>query len=649
MNKMVEKKNSIRVCLVGQPNSGKSTLFNEVVGYKSAVANFPGATVEYTEGSVFFLGLKVSLVDLPGVYSLSSLDILSRETLRYLLHEKIDVIVNVVDASVLNRSLELTLQLLELDIPMVLCLNMMDEAERKGIRIHTEKLEEKLGIPVIPTVASKGRGIRDLFWQTLQVARAHRLGKHVRASRDVERIICELVRRLSEKEKNTAPCSPRLLAIKLLECDPDFEAIAKQHYPHIFPDLQKLRHRLATEHGRPSDEVISAERHAISMSMAEQVIVMEKPHFHWKERLDNVLMHNIWGYVFLIGFFILLFMGIFRLGALIEKPLLHAWTSWSQGLENAIGKDTVWAQLLFHLMLGIGGGLAVVIPYLFPFLVALSFFEDLGYLPRIAFLLDGVMHKVGLHGMAVIPIVLGYGCSVPAVMATRILYSPRDRLLASIPAVLVPCSARMTVIFALVGYFLGWKYALALYFINMIVIALVTGLLSRWMPESTPGMILEIPMYRWPAFKTVWIKTWFRLKDFFVYAWPLLILGSAILGMMDFFHWTEIWNKILRPISWFLGLPEKVGVALIFGVLRKELSLLMLFQALGTENVLSVLSKTDVFIYALFTMFYIPCLGTIGMLWKEFRLKNTLLVIAIAFSLALFVSGLARVIVILFG
>lgn len=647
MNKISHKKTAIRVCLVGQPNSGKSTLFNEVVGYKSMVANFPGATVEYTEGSVVFGGLKIHVVDLPGVYSLSSLDVLSRETLRYLLNQKIDVIVNVVDASVLNRSLELTLQLLELDIPMVLCLNMMDEAERKGIQIHTERLQDKLGIPVISTVASKGRGIRALFWDTLQVARSHRIGKHVRLSRDVERIIYEVVRLLGENEK--VPCSKRLLAIKLLECDPDFEAIAKKHFPHVFPQLQKLRHQLATEHGRLSDEVISAERHAISMNLAEQVTVMHKPHLSWKNRLDDVLMHNVWGYFFLLVFLFVFFVGIFRFGALLEKPMVEIWTSWTHGLESQIGENTFWGQLLSHVMLGIGGGLAVVIPYLLPFLIMLSFFEDLGYLPRIAFLLDGFMHKVGLHGMAVIPIVLGYGCSVPAVMATRILYSPRDRLLASISSVLVPCSARMTVIFALVGYFLGGKAALAMYAINIVVVGLVTGLVSRMMPESTPGMILEIPPYRFPNLKTVWIKTWFRLKDFFTYAWPLLVLGSAILGILDFFHWTEFLNQLFRPISWFLGLPEKVGVALVFGVLRKELSLLMLFQALGTENVLSVLSKAQLFIYGLFTMFYIPCLGTIGMLLKEFRLKNTLFVIGITFFLALIVSGVARGLVLLFG
>lgn len=651
MNKIFQnqKKKSIRVCLVGQPNSGKSTLFNEVVGYKSVVANFPGATVEYTEGSVIFLGIKVHLVDLPGVYSLSSLDILSREALRYLLYQKIDVIVNVVDASVLNRSLELTLQLLELDIPMVLCLNMVDEAERKGIRIQTDKLEEKLGIPVIPTVASKGRGIRDLFWQTLQVARTHQVGKHLRASRDVERTIYELVRFLSEKGKKELPCSSRLMAIKLLECDPDFETIARKHYPHVVPTLQKCRHQLAIEHGRPSDEVISAERHAISMLLAERVTVMQKPHLDWKERLDDVLMHHVWGYFFLLVFLFGLFIGIFRFGALLEKPMVETWSSLSHGLQSRIGEHTFWGQLCYNVLLGIGGGLAVAIPYLLPFLVVFSFFEDLGYLPRIAFLMDGFMHKIGLHGMAVIPIVLGYGCSVPAVMATRILYSPRDRLLASISFVLVPCSARMTVIFALVGYFLGGKYALAMYVINIVVVGVVTGLISRMMPESTPGMILEIPPYRLPQLKTVWIKTWFRIKDFFAYAWPLLILGSTILGVMNFFHWTDLMNMIFRPISWFLGLPEKIGGPLVFGVLRKELSLLMLFQAFGTENVLTVLSRTQIFIYGLFTMFYIPCLGTIGMLLKEFRFKNTLLVIGITFFLAMCVSGLARVFVMLFA
>ncbi len=283
-------------------------------------------------------------------------------------------------------------------------------------------------------------------------------------------------------------------------------------------------------------------------------------------------------------------------------------------------------------------------PYLVPFLIGLALIEDIGYLPRIAFLLDSFMHKIGLHGTAVIPGLLGYGCSVPAIMATRILSSPRDRFIASVVAVLIPCSARMVVIMGLVGYYLGGNAALGIYLFNAVAVSLVGFILARLMPEDVPGMILEMPSYHRPKTQVVLAKTWLRLRDFIVIAWPLLIVGSLVLGLAEWYHLDHFINQLTRPITYILDLPSQVGTTLIFGVLRKELSMLMLFQALGTQDVISVMSRSQILTFTLFVVFYIPCLATLGVMGKEIGWKKTLTASGITFLLAIGIAFIGRIV-----
>ena len=229
--------------------------------------------------------------------------------------------------------------------------------------------------------------------------------------------------------------------------------------------------------------------------------------------------------------------------------------------------------------------------------------EDLGYLSRVGYLMDVLMHRLGLHGTATLPVLLGYGCSVPAVMATRILSSRRDRFIAAFLAVLVPCSARMTVILALVGVYLGAYYALGIYVLNLLVVVLAGHILALIWPEISPGMLMEVPAFRVPAPKVVMMKTWWRLREFVMVAFPLLVAGSAVLSLIEFYGWQQFINAALSPLTALLGLPRAVGLTLIFGVLRKELSLLMLMQALGTTNVASVMSAAQILIFTLFVTF----------------------------------------------
>jgi len=627
--------------LVGQPNCGKSTIFNEVAGYRSLTSNFPGATVSYTESRVSVDGRPCNLIDLPGVYSLTSLDPASTETQRFLLEEPIDVLIHVIDSSILGRSLELSLQLMDLEIPMVICLNMMDEAERKGMLIDAERLSEILGIPVIPATASKGKGVQDLFRQALKASLRKPRARHIAGHRDVERVIERLSRRVEKAGRSDSRFSSHLVATKLLEKDPYFLDHYLDKHPRLAAEAKSLGAALEKEHGRPSDAVINSERHALSMSLAEEVTRVRKPAIHWKDRLDNILMHNFWGFVSLALILFLLFFSVFKTGNWVENALLARLSGFGEWLSRSMEPRSLGHSLVQGMADGVAGGIAIVLPYLLPFLLCLSLLEDAGYLPRAAFLMDGLMHRIGLHGTAVIPAVLGYGCSVPAVMSTRILGSTRDRFIASLAVTMIPCAARMTVIFGLVGYYVGGTAAFGIYMLNLLVITLTTGVLSRMLPESVPGMLLEIPAYQVPRWKVTCAKTWMRLKEFIVIAWPLLIAGSVILTLTDHFNWTGIFNGLARPVTWLLGLPAAAGTTLLFGVLRKELSLLMLQQALGSP-LDSALSYGQMLVFTVFVVFYLPCVATIGVLYRQVGVKKTLLIVLYTFLIALVLGLLVR-------
>jgi ferrous iron transport protein B len=637
-----KQKKQIRIVLVGQPNCGKSTIFNEVAGYQSMTSNFPGVTVSYTKSYVKILGSSCELIDLPGIYSLTSPNQSIIETQHYLLSEEVDVIINVVDASILSRSLELTLQLMDLEIPMILCLNMIDEAERKGVEIDTTKLKETLDIPIVQTVASKGKGVVELFFEALSVSENKKIGRHIRVSRDVELIIAQLTRKLKNTVKNRIPFSKHLLATKLLENDHYFENSFLKSHPELMNTVIRFRKSLAQTHGRPSDEVISSERHSLSMSIFENVSILRKPQKYWKDLVDNILMHNFWGYFFLVFILFFFFYLVFRMGGYIETPLLGFFEGINKSLLNQFSPNSLLTIVLKGVIEGIGGGIAIVLPYLLPFLLGLSLLEDVGYLPRIAFLMDTFMHRVGLHGTAIIPTVLGYGCNVAAVMATRILDSPRDRFIASLLSTMVPCAARMTIIFGLVGYYLGGTAAFTIYILNLVIISISGGLISRLLPEATPGMMMEIPAYQIPRIKIVLKKTWLRMKEFIIIAWPLLIVGSAILSLTEYFNLNELFNRIVSPVTQLLGLPIQVGTTLIFGILRKELSMLMLFQALGTNNILTVMSRAQILVFTIFVVFYVPCLATAGVLAKQVRTRGMIIIFGYTFIVALILGIITR-------
>ncbi|MGY4706504.1 ferrous iron transport protein B [Candidatus Bipolaricaulota sp. J31] len=620
-----------RIALVGQPNSGKSTLFNAIVGYRAVASNFPGTTVELLRGKALVGGKPAEVVDLPGIYSLQAGDPAEEVARDYLLSGEVDVVVNVVDASLLGRSLELTLELCELGLPMVVCLNMMDEARRKGIRIDPGKLEEILGVPVVETVAVRGWGLNDLL-AAIPRARVPALPRY---SADVERHLEALSGRTAEAGADRVPA--RYLAGLILSG----ESVPPGVDPStVRAEAERARREILEDRGEDPALVLAAERHALALRIFEEVARVTHAQRSLRDQLDSLLMHPVLGYPILVLVLWGIFFGVFKIGGILEGyllPPLEAITAWVEGtIPGPVG------QVLSGGLQGLWAGIGIVLPYLLPFLFFLALLEDMGYLPRIGFLLDGLMHRVGLHGKSVIPFLLGYGCSVPAVLATRILEDERDRLVTAALAVMVPCAARTVVIFGLVGRYVGPWVALSLYLLNILVIGIAGRLLRRFLPGMGAGLIMEIPPYRLPTLRTVLLKVWLRLKGFITVAWPTLIIASAFFSLIEVLGWVGFLNTLLRPITWPLGLPAAVGVPLVFGILRKELSLIMLGQALGTVDFGAVLSGTAMVVFSAFVIFYVPCIATVAALWRELGRLRTLIVVAGTVAVAMAVGLVVR-------
>jgi ferrous iron transport protein B len=606
----------MRIALVGQPNCGKSALFNSVAGYKTIVSNFPGTTVDYVTSQVNLNGDGFTLVDLPGIYSLSASEKEEMVARRYLINDRPDLVINILDASVISRSLELTLELLELRIPLVICLNMMDEAAKKGVEIDVGHLSQDLGVPVVATIANRGQGVPELFQTALKAAKRGETGKIHFLSLDVERAISELADVFGVPTAAQLGVPQRFLAIKLLEEDDEFQRAVWEINPGVLADVKRLRRVLSECHGRPSDVVVSSERHSLAMNLFEHVAKVKprtaKP---FRDQADRYLMHPYLGYVFLAGILFGFFWVVFSFGKHIEEPILALFQQFEAYLGAHFSKQSLWITVANGLIQGFSGGIGIVLPYLVPFLLGLSLLEDIGYLPRAAFLMDSIMHSIGLHGKSIIPFVLSYGCNVPAIMGVRIMERARDRFITAVLVTLIPCAARTTVIFALVAFYLGPLRALMLYLLNLVVIAGAGKILSRFMPDISPGMILEMPSYKLPRVSMVARKIWFRLREFVMIAWPILIAGSVILSLLEYFQLAERINGILSFFtSGLLGLPSAVGITLIFGILRKELTIIMLVQALGTSHFSSVMTGEQMMVFTVFTLFYIPCLATLGML-----------------------------------
>jgi len=643
----------LRVALAGNANVGKSAIFNQLTGLNQVVGNWPGKTVERAEGTLHFKGYTIRVIDLPGIYSLSTFSIEEIVSRDYIAIEKPDVIINVVDASALERNLYFTLQLLELEAPIVMALNQVDFAAKKGIRINTEKLSEILGIPVVPTVAITGSGVNELLTTVIEVASGERKLKplRVRFGAEVEKIVQELQRIVERTLPQLCEVYPaRWIATKLLEKDSDVAGKLKNYEggAEVLEYAEKLAAELEKLHGEPSPVILASERYSIASKIAKEVTVVEAPpRISLEQKLDAIITHKILGYPILVGVVLAMFSLIFIGGSLFSGFLESLFGSITSYIEGVLAFLPSAARSLITdgFLGGIVAGITIALPYIVPFYIILALLEDSGYLPRAAFLMDNLMHKIGLHGKAFIPLILGYGCSVPACIGCRIMETQRERLLAAFVVTLVPCAARTVVILGLVGRFVGLHAALALYIFDLVLIFILGRIAFKVLPGEPVGLIMEMPPYKRSSLRSVLTKTWSRTKDFVYIAFPIIVAGSLTITALDITGFINYITAGAKPlISGWLGLPVEAGIPLIFGVLRKELALILLSQLIPLES----LSALQMIVFALVIMIYIPCIATIAALVREFGWRKALAITIADIALALLFGGVTYRILLLF-
>ncbi len=566
-----------KILLMGNPNVGKSAVFSRLTGVRVMASNYPGTTVGFTQGFMKVGGERMCLVDVPGIYGLETSS--KAEEIAVEMLKEGDVVINVVDATNIERSLHLTLHLLEQNVPVIVALNIWDDARHKGIEIDVPKMERLLGVPVVPTVAVSGEGFKELVSRIPEAANPS--GKE-RAEEE----------RWAEVGRITA-------------------------------EVQSLHHRHHTMLEALGDASVKP-----FTGLALAVLVMfasfKTVRFVGETLIGRVfepLFDNLWLPV------------IMKLSAILGPgSFLHTIV-----IGGLIDGKVDFVQSFGLLTTGLFVPVAMVLPYVFAFYLVLGFLEDFGYLPRLAVLLDNMMHHMGLHGWAVIPSLLGLGCNVPGIIATRVLESSRERFIAAtIISIGVPCAALQAMIWGLLGA-RGGKYVLIVYltlFIVWITIGLVLNIILKGL---SPTLIMEVPPYRFPSVLVLIKKLWMRMHGFLREALPIVLLGVAAINMLYFFRIFDFIADLAAPVMIrVFGLPKEAVVALAVGFLRKDV-------AIGMLGTLNLTAKQLTVATTALAMFF-PCIATFIVLFKELGVRDTLKSIGIMLLTSLLVGGILNAI-----
>ncbi|MBR4721128.1 MAG: ferrous iron transport protein B [Clostridia bacterium] len=678
----------LNIAFIGNPNCGKTTLFNAYTGANLKVANWPGVTVEKIEGRMKYHGHTFNLVDLPGLYSLTSYTMEETLARDYILSDSVDVIIDVADASSLERNLYLTLQLIELGKPVVLALNMMDIVEERGMEIDMHRLPEMLGIPVIPVSARKRTGL-DILMHAAEhhAGRPHDITEHhhhemprfefsddektdvnVKLSSKHHRYVTVYSDAIEEKidlivamlkQKYPDLKNLRWYAIKILEND---ENILKQ-YPLDLSGILKT----------DFEPQIINEKYDFIQEIIDETLVNKDEKSAFTDKIDKALTHRIWGVPIFLAIMAVVFFLTFTIGDFLKGFFENWLEAFSMAVRNMLTSINTNGMLVSLIVDGIITGVGSVLtflPNIFILFLALAFLEDSGYMSRVAYVMDGIMGKLGLSGRAFIPMLLGFGCTVPAIMASRSLENRHDKLRTILITPFMSCSARLPIYVMFSKIFFGKFavfYAYSMYLVGFLIALLIAFIVSKVdKKNNTADLLIELPEYKTPNARTIMIYVWEKVRDYLGKAGTTIFLASIVIWFILNFGFSGQVTDMSQSFAASLGIwlvpvmkPTGLGywqivVSLISGVAAKEVVVSSMAVLYGISNISSpygmaalggVLENsgfTAVNAYAmmLFCLLYIPCVATIATIRRETNIRHTLIAIFMQLGLAWIVSAL---------
>ncbi|WP_040950675.1 ferrous iron transport protein B [Gorillibacterium massiliense] len=632
----------LNVALAGNPNTGKSSLFNILTGSYEYVGNWTGVTIEKKVG--LLKNKKGYLIDLPGIYSVNPLSRDEGVTARFLLTEEFSLIMNVVDASQLERNLNLTLQLLEFGRPMVISLNMVDVARQRGMEIDTEKLSAMLHTPVIPVVARSGKGIDALLDAVMSVQSAEAAPLHINYGYPLENSIDLLVHKLPAKVTH----NKRWLAVQFFEGNEVVRDYLEQHVdPQYLKDLYQKTEAAVVKKGQTNllSLLIRQKRSAyIQDVLAKCVTTDSKAGMSFSDKIDRIVTHRVFGVVIFLAFMYLTFKLTFEwvggpISDLLDSFFSGPLTNWFTALLDAGNASKFMYDLVLDGIISGVGGVLVFVPQIFILFLIISFIEDSGYMARIATVMDKVMEKMGLNGKAIIPMIIGFGCNVPGVMAARSIEQPKERLLTTLLNPLMSCSARLPVYSLFVGAFFVRSQAivvLSLYVLGVVVALIVAKIFSITILKKEQSFFLvELPPYRVPQWQSLSRSTWEKGKGFIRKAGTFIFGGSVLIWLLSYagpkgfdVPMDEsflamiggLFKYILAPIGFGTW---QAGASLVTGFLAKEVvvSSMSIIYAAPESGLTGLLSQyftpLQAYSFMAFVLLYVPCLATVGAIRKE--------------------------------
>lgn len=641
------------IALAGNPNVGKTCIFNNLTGAHQHVGNWPGVTVEKKEGRFAYSGETVRVVDLPGIYGLGAYAEDERVARDYLLSGEAGVVINIVDATNLERNLYLTVQLLEMGANVVVALNVMDEAEARGIKIDTDKLGRLLGVPVIPTVAPKKQGMAELVAAAMQKARTPGAPVRITYGREVEEELAKLETLVAGYPALSGRFPPRWLAVKILEGD---EHVLREieGFAGIAAQQRESSARLEAVTGQDAESLIADGRYGFIAGILKETVSRRKTpeeRITLSDRIDRIVTHRVLG----IPIFLAAMWAVFQFTFALGDPLIgyvETFFEWLGGLASAHIANELLASLVVDGIIGGVGSVLVFIPPIFLLFLAISFLENSGYMARAAYIMDRLMHALGLHGKSFIPLLIGFGCNVPAVMATRTLENKRDRIITLLITPFMSCAARLPVYVLFVGAFFAERQGLVVFSLYLlgIVIAILMGMLLKalfFKGEQAP-FVMELPPYRLPTIRGTLIHMWERGYAFVRKAGTIIFGVVVLVWLLSNIPWgAPIEQSVIGRLGQFIApiyAPCGFGtweaaVALFFGILAKEVVVgtLGVVYGVGEEGLTAAVTQyfTPLSAYAFMamTLLYIPCVAVIGAIKRETDWKWT--GFAVAYTLVL--------------